>query len=88
MLLDGYFEGLLMSQIKLTGGEPRGPVLEIKGSEHSTNPDDFIFRGSAGEELIRFCKNGDIFIQGRHAENDKEIVIMFKSWLDRLLNSH
>lgn len=36
---------------------------------------------SDSEELIRFEKNGDIFIKGKLAENDKEVVDGFRKFL-------
>jgi len=75
-------------KIKLMGGADRGPVLVFRGSESAPDPNDIIFQSNNGEEMMRFCRNGDILVKGRFAENDKEIVSMFKAWLDRILNSH
>jgi hypothetical protein len=35
----------------------------------------------SSEEIIKFCKNGDIFVKGKLAENDKEVVDAFREFL-------
>jgi len=43
---------------------------------------DLVFTVAATDEpLLTFCVNGDIFIQGRLAENDKAVVEAFREWL-------
>jgi hypothetical protein len=32
-------------------------------------------------EILKLCENGDIFVQGRLAENDKEVVDALKEFL-------
>lgn len=33
-------------------------------------------------EILKLCPNGDIFVKGRLAENDKEVVDALKEWLN------
>jgi hypothetical protein len=33
------------------------------------------------QEILKLCENGDIFVKGRLAENDKEVVDAFKEFL-------
>jgi hypothetical protein len=33
-------------------------------------------------EILKLCPNGDIFVKGRLAENDKQVVDAFKEWLN------
>lgn len=54
-------------------------------SEHVVNelgPDDWhVFRGDHGE-LLRLEGDGRIYVKGRLAETDKEVVAAFRAWLD------
>lgn len=46
---------------------------EFKINEPEEN--ELIFHTNNGtKEILKFCVNGDIFIHGRLAENDKEVV--------------
>jgi cytidylate kinase len=33
-------------------------------------------------EILKLCPNGDIFVKGRLAENDKQVVDALKEWLN------
>lgn len=33
------------------------------------------------QEILKLCQNGDIFVKGRLAENDKEVVDALKDFL-------
>jgi hypothetical protein len=35
---------------------------------------EIVISGHGGKEFLRFKPNGDIYVQGRLAENDKEVV--------------
>lgn len=35
----------------------------------------------ANQEIIKICENGDIFIKGKLAENDKEVVDALREFL-------
>ncbi len=35
----------------------------------------------AKKEILKLCENGDIFVQGRLAENDKEVVDAMRLFL-------
>lgn len=44
---------------------------------------ELVFNDSGNKiiEIIKFCENGDIFINGRLAENDKEVVDAMREFL-------
>ena len=42
-------------------------------------PQDVVFQ-FASKELLRLCENGDIYVNGRLAENDKEVVDAFREF--------
>ena len=47
-------------------------------SEGFSNQDiTFVF---SGEEILKLCENGDIYVKGRLAENDKEVVDAFREF--------
>ena len=39
-----------------------------------------VFVGN-GQELLKFSENNDIYVKGRLAKNDKEVVDAFRNWL-------
>lgn len=39
------------------------------------------FNGQQGREMLKFMPNGDIFVQGRLAANDTEVVDGIREWL-------
>lgn len=39
------------------------------------------FNGQQGKEMLKFMPNGDIFIYGRLATNDMEVVEGIREWL-------
>ncbi len=39
------------------------------------------FNASNAEPIIKLCDNGDIYIKGRLAENDKEVVDAMREFL-------
>ena len=55
-------------------------TLKINHPELTNNI--FAVFGTEGKELIRFEKNGDIFVKGKLAENDKEVVDGFRRFLN------
>jgi hypothetical protein len=38
---------------------------------------------NAGREILKLCENGDIFVKGKLAENDKEVVDALREFLKR-----
>jgi len=44
-------------------------------------PGDLILCLNYGEEVMKFCANGDIFHKGRKIENDQELVDGFRDWV-------
>jgi hypothetical protein len=36
---------------------------------------------NVGREILKLCENGDIFIKGKLAENDKEVVDALREFL-------
>lgn len=53
--------------------------LSLKGQE--LEADTIWFHAHEGEEVLKFCPNGDIYIWGRLAENDKEVVQGMRDFL-------
>lgn len=41
----------------------------------------FIQVDKQNQEILKLCENGDIFVKGRLAENDKEVVDAFREFL-------
>jgi hypothetical protein len=41
----------------------------------------FFMQDSGAREILKLCENGDIFIKGRLAENDKEVVDALREFL-------
>jgi len=55
-------------------------TLKFNQPELTTNI--FVVFGVDGNEVIRFEKNGNIFVKGKLAENDKEVVDGFRRFLN------
>jgi hypothetical protein len=45
------------------------------------SPRLFLLVGSNGKEILRFEKNGDIFLRGMLTDNDKQVVDGFRDFL-------
>jgi len=41
----------------------------------------FFMLDNGNTEILKLCENGDIFVKGRLAENDKEVVDALKEFL-------
>jgi hypothetical protein len=41
----------------------------------------FFMQDKGTNEILKLCENGDIFVKGRLAENDKEVVDALKEFL-------
>lgn len=41
----------------------------------------FLQRDKSNQEILKLCDNGDIFVKGRLAENDKEVVDALREFL-------
>jgi len=53
-------------------------ILPIVPIEENTI---FFMKDKEGNEVLKLCEYGDIFIKGRLAENDKEVVDALKEFL-------
>lgn len=54
-------------------------LVEFKDLERNT----IVFSVDKNQnEILKLCPNGDIFVKGRLAENDKEVVNALKEWLN------
>lgn len=56
------------------------------GSEKQILPPEqntifFLQEDSQKREILKLCQNGDIFVNGRLAENDKEVVDALREFL-------
>lgn len=58
-----------MDNIKLTSVVPQ-----------EQNTISFV-QDNAGREILKLCENGDIFVKGKLAENDKEVVDALREFL-------
>lgn len=58
-------------------------VLELKTPEYLQKDTVFLSIDKNQNEILKLCPNGDIFVKGRLAENDKEVVDALKEWLNR-----
>ncbi|GEM_PF-3449446 len=54
--------------------------MEISDDE-LTEDTDIAFFSADGEEILRLCDNGDIFVHGNLAENDKAVVDGMREFL-------
>ena len=54
-------------------------IIELKGSDLESNTITFNMPDTT--EIIKLCKNGDIFIKGKLIENDKEVVDAMREFL-------
>jgi hypothetical protein len=41
----------------------------------------FLHVDKSNQEILKLCENGDIFVKGRLAENDKEVVDALREFL-------
>jgi hypothetical protein len=41
----------------------------------------FFMKGNDTKEILKLCQNGDIFVKGKLAENDKEVVDALREFL-------
>jgi hypothetical protein len=41
----------------------------------------FLQGDKSNQEILKLCENGDIFVKGRLAENDKEVVDALREFL-------
>lgn len=57
-------------------------VLELKTPEYLQKDTVFLSIDKNQNEILKLCPNGDIFVKGRLAENDKEVVDALKEWLN------
>lgn len=60
--------------------EQEYPRTQLKGNFESSNL--LVISGDDGE-ILRFERNGDIYVKGRLVENDKEVVEGFREFLSQ-----
>ena len=55
------------------------------GTNLMTNPlleqNVIFFKNNGTKELLKFCENGDIFVNGKLVETDKEVVDALREFL-------
>lgn len=56
------------------------PNITIESSDLEPNIIQF-YTNHGATEVLKFCPNGDIYIYGRLAENDKEVVEGLRKFL-------
>ena len=56
--------------------------MEINDDE-ITEDTDIVFYSNDAEEILRLCDNGDIYVHGHLAENDKDVVDGLREFLKR-----
>lgn len=57
-------------------------VLVLKKAEDFQKDTVFFSIDKNRNEILKLCPNGDIFVNGRLAENDKQVVDALKEWLN------
>lgn len=57
-------------------------ILELKTPKYLQKDTVFLSIDKNQNEILKLCPNGDIFVKGRLAENDKEVVDALKEWLN------
>ena len=57
-------------------------VLVLKKAEDLQKDTVFFSMDKNRNEILKLCPNGDIFVKGRLAENDKQVVDALKEWLN------
>jgi hypothetical protein len=57
-------------------------VLVLKKAEDFQKNTVFFSMDKNRNEILKLCPNGDIFVKGRLAENDKQVVDALKEWLN------
>jgi hypothetical protein len=57
-------------------------VLVLKKAEDFQKDTVFFSMDKNRNEILKLCPNGDIFVKGRLAENDKQVVEALKEWLN------
>lgn len=55
--------------------------LDEMRTEINENQVAFYFQGGDGNEIMKICFNGDIFVKGKLVENDKEVVDGLREFL-------
>jgi hypothetical protein len=57
-----------------------GIIIPKEEPKQEQNTISFV-QDNAGREILKLCENGDIFIKGKLAENDKEVVDALREFL-------
>jgi len=64
---------------KLNGEPLEGAILKLT-PESDLKPNTVYF-SNQGKEMLKLCPNGDIFVHGKLAETDKEVVNVMREFL-------
>jgi cytosine/adenosine deaminase-related metal-dependent hydrolase len=51
--------------------------------DEMTEDTDIVFFSNDAEEILRLCDNGDIYVHGHLAENDKDVVDGLREFLKK-----
>jgi len=51
--------------------------------EELTEDTDIVFFSNDAEEMLRLCDNGDIYVHGNLADNDKDVVEGLREFLNK-----
>ena len=66
----------------MADNEDEDAGMEINDDE-ITEDTDIIFYSNDAEEILRLCDNGDIYVHGHLAENDKDVVDGLREFLKK-----
>ena len=74
----GGYKDIAWDQIITLKEEPKQEFTTVIPQEQNTI--SFV-QDNAGREILKLCENGDIFVKGKLAENDKEVVDALREFL-------
>ena len=74
----GGYKDIAWDQIITLKEEPKQELTSVIPQEQNTI--SFV-QDNAAREILKLCENGDIFVKGKLAENDKEVVDALREFL-------
>jgi hypothetical protein len=74
----GGYKDIAWDQIITLKEEPKQELTSVIPQEQNTIS---FMQDNAGREILKLCENGDIFVKGKLAENDKEVVDALREFL-------
>jgi hypothetical protein len=74
----GGYKDIPWDQIITLKEEPKQELTSVIPQEQNTIS---FMQDNAGREILKLCENGDIFVKGKLAENDKEVVDALREFL-------